>query len=236
MIINANPNPAEMGYSELVELYGEELGFSIGKTLRKTKNAVKTAGRVTVKAAKVVARNPAAFATGGVSLLAPKSIQKKLNSAVRITSTGGASLLVSKQDRNAVGKVARVTQSAVLRPTAGVLATAGRTAARSPIVQKAAGTAFRSFVPGGSALLDTASTFQKLTAKKKNIPMPAALRPRSASGSVGQARPYRGPSSSPSAPAAAQEAAPASSFPIIPVAIGGAGLLLVLALTMGKKK
>lgn len=232
MIINAGP---QMGYSELVEMYGDELGFSIGKTFRKAKKAVK-------KTARVIARNPAAIATGGVSLLAPKSVQRALNVGVRAASTGGVSLVATKSGRNLVGSTARVAQRSVLRPVSHVAAKYGRAAARSPIVQKAAGTAFRSFVPGGSAALSALDLTRSLMAKKrklggivqKRIPRPVAIQ-RSASGQVGQFRSPR-PAFTPAVvPESAAASAP-RAFPILPVAIGGAGLLLVLALVMGKKK
>lgn len=247
MIINAGP---QMGYSELVELYGEELGFSIGKTLRKAKGAVKSVAKVVakpvVKAAGVVKRN-----AGNIAVVATA------------VPTGGLSLLAKKSVRNAVGTAARATQSAVLRPTAGIVASVGRTAARSPMVQKVAANAIKSFVPGGAAAFSALDTARALAAKgKKAAPMAAkkillpapppgtkprsSYRPqppkpkppvqRSARGQVGQARGPR-PSSAPAAPAPVAESAPAaSSFPMIPVAIGGAGLLLVLAMSMGKKK
>jgi len=235
MIVNSNP---QMGYSELVEMYGEALGFSIGKTLRKTKNAVKSAakttGRVAVKSGKFVARNPATIATGGALLLAPKSIQKKVNSGTRIAATSGLSLALSKQDRNLVGSAARATQSKILRPVTHAVI-------RSPVLQKAAVSAARTFIPGASAALDTASAVQSLARKKVSslralVPKDKALPPaiRSAFGQVGQARPPRG--SAASLPAAAEAPAAAHSFPILPLALGGAGLLLVGVLAMGKKK
>jgi hypothetical protein len=233
MIINP-----QMGYSELVELYGDELGFSIGKALRKTKNAVKTVAkpvvrtvakpiaRNVVKAAKVVGRN-----AGNIAV------------AATVVPTGGLSLLAKKKVRNVVGTAARKTQSAVFRPVAHVAANTGRSAASSALVQKAAGSAIRSFVPGGSAALDSLSLVRGLNKKKpapmaaKKIPLPPALKQRSAAGQVGQTRPYHvsAPASAPAA-AAADAAPSASPFPILPVAIGGAGLLLVAVMAMGKKK
>ena len=158
--------PASLGYSELVELYGEELGFSLTKAAksvgRAAKSVAKPVARTVVKAAGVVARNPATIATGGALLLAPKSVQKKANSATRIATTGGASLLVSKQDRNTVGQTARAAQSKVFRPTAHVAANV----ARNPVVQKTALTAARgvaaAYTGGASeAAIRSASLFSR---------------------------------------------------------------------------
>ncbi len=244
--------PSTLGYSELVELYGEELGFSLTKAAksvgRAAKSVAKPVARTVVKAAGVVARNPATIATGGALLLAPKSVQKTANSATRIATTGGASLLVSKQDRNTVGKTARVTQSAVLRPTAHVAANV----ARNPLVQKATLTAARGVaaaytggaseaaIRSASLLKSKAKAVKALAAPKKRAPAPMAPKTilpspklRAAVGSFGMRRPEA------ATPAAAIREAfdkpVGSNLPILPIALGGLGLLGVLALSMGRR-
>lgn len=220
---------SSLGYSELVELYGEELGRSfLRRQAHKVAKVSRAAGRATVKAAGVVARNPATIATGGLTLLAPKSVQKKLNSGARIAATSGASLLFAKSDRNLVGKTARAAQTYVGRPAAHVVATV----ARNPVVQKSLMTAARgaaaAYTGGGSELALQASNLvsraRKFVPKEVQGVVRDTLRSLSPSGS-----------SSSSAPADVADAAEKSKLPIVPIAIGGVGLL-ALALFMGKKK
>lgn len=135
-----------MAGSQLVEMYGydpEMMGFSIGKTLRKASGVVK--------------RNAGVIATGGLSKLAPKSVQKTINKAVvgsvkygTAGATGGLSLLATKDGRNTIGSAARFTQKKILRPTGGAVMTVGR----NPLVQKAASAAARAgaaYVTGGAS-------------------------------------------------------------------------------------
>ncbi len=76
MIINPTPAAQALGYSQLVELYGDPLGFSIGKTLRKTGSALKKAGGVVKRNAGNIAVAATALPTGGLSLLAKKNVRK----------------------------------------------------------------------------------------------------------------------------------------------------------------
>lgn len=272
-------NPRGMGYSELVEMYGEEMGRSFlarqaskvkkvakvvarnpaavatgGLSLVAPKSVQKTLNRAVNKTAGAVVRNPAAVATGGLSLLAPKSIQKKLNTAVRVTSTGGASLLLSKQDRNAVGQAARAVQKTALRPAAHVAATV----ARNPAVRKLAMTAARgaaaAYTGGASELALTAaragasglrSKARGLVPKPLGIvartaatPSPIRTKQRRAGGQGGATSftPSPSPAASSVAPAASEVSEGKAPLPLIPIAIGGAGLLLVVLMMGAKKK
>jgi len=262
--------PEYMGYSNLVELYGSEMGRSL---LRRVASKAK-------KAVKVVARNPAAIATGGASLLAPKSLQRKLNKVAApvlkystaaatggasllatksgrnllnkaaAVSTGGLSLLATKSGRNTLSKVARVTQKTVLRP----VAKQAMKVARNPMVQKLAATAARAgaaYVTGGAseAALKAASMARSNLNKAKQTltravptgilqPSPLRTPQRSAAGipsiqSPVTSRRRRAPA--PAASAAPVETVEKKGLPIVPIAIGGAGLL-ALALFMGSKK
>lgn len=239
-----------MGYSNLVELYGEE---TMGRSfLRRQASRAKKA---VVKTAKVVARNPATIATGGVSLLAPKSVQRKLNKGAgtflkysAAAHTGGLSLLATKSGRNTIGKAARFTQKKVFRPAAHQVANV----ARNPAVQKLAMTAARAgaaYVTGGSseaglrALQAARSKARSLVAPlraeptKSFSPTPYKKQRHAAgSGRSGWLRPVPGVDTvTKVAEASTAPETPAKGLPLVPLAIGGAGVL-ALALIMGKKK
>ncbi len=226
-----------MAGSNLIEMYGndpEMMGFSIGKTFRKATGVVK--------------RNAGTIATGGLSLMAPKSVQKTLNRGVltatkygTAAATGGTSLLVTKDGRNTIGKAARFTQKKILRPTAGGVMTVGR----NPLVQKAAQAAARAgaaYVTGGAseaALLAArnlkgrpasggiASAFAARTAPAASVDWADRLK-RAGRAAVDQVLP-------PDAPPAA---APGAGLPM-PLIIGGVAALglvgLMFAMKGGKK-
>jgi len=206
MIIENQIAPS-MGYSNLVELYGDEfMGFSIGKALRKTGSAVKSVAKVAVKPTAFVAKTIAKRIVKTAGIV--KRNAGNIAVAATVVPTGGASLLAKKKVRTAAGNVASFTARKVVVPVA-------KAAAGNKLVQKATGKAIRSLVPGGGAALDALSMFKtkRTAAAPAAAPAARAVRMR--------------------APVAESTAAP---FPIVPVAIGGAGLLALLAFSMAGRK
>ncbi len=157
-------NFEDLSGNQLVELYGNEF---MGRSLLK-RVASKTV-KVVKKTGGVIARNPAAVVTGGASLLAPKSIQKKLNVGAAALTTGGVSLVATKSGRNATGSVARLTQTKILRPVSHGVATV----ARNPVAQQIAAKAAASFIPGASAAM-TAANLLKSKARSAVAPFAQA--------------------------------------------------------------
>jgi hypothetical protein len=240
----------DLSGSELIAMEGEAelMGFSIGKALRKTKNVAKAVAKpvakVAVKTAGVVKRNAAPIAavvaTGGLSKLAPKSLQKKIGTAVLGVSTGGVSLVATKSGKNLVGSAARGVQKNVLRPTAG----AAMSVARSPIGKSLVSTgltAGSSLIPGGGAALAATRKVQSLARSKKPAkpaPVLAKVKPKTVAVPTKQIkrapRPMM-PQVIPAAPVPMEAAAaPESLLTSKPVLIGGAVALGLLGLVMAR--
>lgn len=253
MIIEThNANGQLLGFSELVEMYGEDLGFSLTKVVKKVTKPVSKVAKIVakpiVKAAVVVSKPVAKVAVAVAKPVAKAAVAVakpvvratvstggvigrnagNIAVAATVVPTGGLSLLAKKDVRQAVGKTAvgvgNFTAKNIVKPLA-----------QSKAVRTATGQAIRSFVPGGSAALSAFNTFApKAKAKAPPIKVPPVVstdRQRSAAASIRSAFGAR-----PTGPGAATPAiAEAKPFPILPVALGGASLLGVLMI-MGSHK
>jgi hypothetical protein len=216
--------------------------------LQKATSAVKRGAKVVAKSPVAkVAMFPAQTAIKAGKFIANPTKKNLGNLAVAATvlPTAGASLLAKKNVRKAVGKAAGATGSGLTSAAKFTAKKIVKPLARQPLVQKAAETAFRSFVPGGSAALDAASLLKaRKPARKAPTAAPAAARAsapppaRRAPGAFQlpfRPRPASAPAAPPDAPAPA-EPPMAKAGVSLPLVLGAAGVGAALLFMAGNRK